>query len=180
MKVRWEDIPPEGREISLDQLSPLDLAVPDGEAWAGLRLVSAVEGELSLKRTGNGIEVMGTIRAAVVLPCARCLKEFTLPIASEFEESFLLLKYAPAEEDTELADDDMDVSFLPEEGIDLQDIVAEQIWLNIPIKPLCDEQCKGLCTVCGEELNRGDCGCERRSQDSRFAVLKTVRANLPQ
>jgi uncharacterized protein len=163
----------------LDQLSPLSLAAPDGEMVEGPRSVSAIEGTLLLQRTREGVEVKGTIRATVVLPCARCLKEFTLPIASEFEESFLLPKYAPAEEDTELADDDMDVSFLSEEGIDLEDIVAEQIWLSIPIKPLCDEQCKGLCSVCGEDLNRGDCGCDRQYQDPRFAVLKTVRANFP-
>ena len=179
MKVRWEDIPPEGREISLDQLSPLGLAVPAGEAGEELRSAPVIEGSLSLQRTRRGIEVKGTIRAEVILPCARCLKEFTLPIASEFEESFLLLKYAPAEEDTELADDDMDVSFLPEEGIDLEDICAEQMWLNIPMKPLCDEQCKGLCTVCGGELNRGECGCDRQYRDHRFAALKTLRPNVP-
>jgi uncharacterized protein len=179
MKVRWEDIPPEGRKISLDQLSPLSLVPPEGEVVEGPRLASAIEGTLFLQRTRKGIEVKGDIRAAVVLACARCVQEFTLPIASEFEESFLLLKYAPAEEDTELADDDMDVSFLPEEGIDLRDIVAEQIWLSMPIKPLCDEQCKGLCTVCGGELNRGECGCDRQYQDPRFAALKTLRLNVP-
>ncbi|OGP93843.1 MAG: hypothetical protein A2Z19_00735 [Deltaproteobacteria bacterium RBG_16_54_18] len=145
----------------------------------GPRSASAIEGTLLLQRTRKGIEVKGTIRTAVVLPCARCLKEFTLPIASECEESFLLPKYAPAEEDTELANDDMDVSFLSEEGIDLEDIVAEQIWLSIPIKPLCDEQCKGLCSVCGGELNRGECGCDRQYTDHRFAALKTLRLNVP-
>jgi uncharacterized protein len=179
MKVRWEDIPPEGRTISVDKLSPVSLAAPDGEAVEGLRLASAVDGDLSLKRTGKGIEVTGTIRAKVVLPCARCLKECTLPIESEFEESFLLPRYAPTEEDTELADDDMGISFLPEEGIDLKDIVAEQIWLNIPIKPLCDEQCKGLCSSCGTDLNRGDCACQREYRDDRFAALKTLRFNAP-
>jgi uncharacterized protein len=179
MKVRWEDIPPEGRTISLDKLSPVSLAPPDEEAVEGPRLASTVEGDLSLGRTGKGIELTGAIRTAVVLPCARCLQEFTLPIESEFEESFLLPRYAPDEEDTELADDDMDISFLPEEGIDLMDIVAEQIWLNIPIKPLCDEQCRGLCSVCGADLNRGDCGCKRQYTDERFAALKTLRLNVP-
>ena len=162
----------------MDKLSPVSLATLDGEASEGPRLASTVEGDLSLGRTGKGIEVTGAIRTAVVLPCARCLKEFTLPVELAFEESFLLPRYAPAEEDTELADDDMDVSFLPEEGIDLKDIVAEQIWLNIPIKPLCDEGCKGLCSVCGADLNRGDCGCERRYKDDRFAALKTLRLNV--
>jgi uncharacterized protein len=180
MKVRWEDIPPEGREISLNQLSRLSLEALHGDEGQAPRLAAAVEGTLSLQRTRKGIEVQGSIRTAVSLACARCLQEFPLPMVSEFEESFLLLKYAPAEEDTELLDDDMGVSFLPEEGVDLKDIVEEQIWLNIPIKPLCNEQCKGLCAVCGGDLNRAECGCDRQYHDPRFAVLKTLRANLPQ
>jgi uncharacterized protein len=178
MKVRWEDIPPEGREISLDQLSRLSLEALHGDEGQEPRLASAVEGVLSLQRTRKGIEVTGSIRTAVSLPCARCLQEFTLPIESEFEESFLLLKYAPAEEDMELLDDDMGVSFLPEEVVDLKDIVKEQIWLSIPIKPLCDEQCKGLCSVCGGKLNRGECGCDRQYKDPRFEALKTLRLNV--
>jgi uncharacterized protein len=178
MKVRWEDIPPEGREISLNQLSRLSLETLHGDEGQEPRLASAVEGTLSLQRTRKGVEVTGSILTAVSLSCARCLREFTLPLESEFKESFLLLKYAPAEEDTELLDDDMGVSFLPEEGIDLKDIVEEQIWLNIPIKPLCDEQCKGLCSVCGGELNCGECGCDRQYKDPRFEALKTLRLNV--
>jgi uncharacterized protein len=180
MKVRWEDIPPEGRKISLEQLSPFGLQGPQDEEEQEVRLASPPEGELFLQRTSQGIEVRGTIKAAVALPCARCLKECIVPIVAEFKEYFLLQKYAPDEQDMELVQDDLDISFLPEEGIELRDIVEEQIWLNIPMKPLCHDSCKGLCTVCGADLNSGECGCDRRDIDPRFAVLKSFKPNLTQ
>ncbi|HEX9949622.1 MAG TPA: DUF177 domain-containing protein, partial [Thermodesulfobacteriota bacterium] len=149
-----------------------------GGADQEVRLASAPEGHLFLQRTSQGIEVRGDIRAAIALPCARCLKECIVPIVSEFKEYFILQRYAPAEQDKELVHDDLDISFLPEEGIELRDIVEEQIWLNIPMKPLCHDGCKGLCTVCGADLNSGECGCDRHVGDPRFAVLKSLKSNL--
>jgi DUF177 domain-containing protein len=180
MKVRWEDIPPEGRKISVDQLSPFGLQGPQGKEEQEVRLATAPEGHLFLQRTSQGIEVMGSIRATVALPCARCLKECIVPIVSEFKEYFILQRYAPDEQDKELVHDDLDISFLPEEGIELRDIVEEQIWLDIPMKPLCHDSCKGLCTICGADLNSGECGCDRHDIDPRFTALKGFKPNLTQ
>jgi uncharacterized protein len=180
MKVRWEEIPPEGRKISVEQLSPFGLQGPHGEAVQEVRLASQPQGHLSLRRTSQGIEVTGSIRAEITLPCARCLKECIVPIVSEFKEYLILPKYAPSEQDKELVEDDLDVSFLPEEGIELRDLVEEQIWLNIPMKPLCNDACKGLCTICGADLNSGECGCDRSVSDPRFAVLKSLKSKLTQ
>jgi uncharacterized protein len=179
MKVRWEDIPPEGREIAVDELFPLCLEGPYGEAEQEAEAVSETKGKLFFQRTPKGIQVTGRIRTALSLHCARCLKEFILPIEMEFEECFIHMKDAPRDDDTELLQDDMDVSFLPEGGIEIKDIVEEQLWLNIPIKPLCHDGCKGLCSICGKDLNLGECGCDRRQSDPRFAVLHSFKQNLP-
>jgi len=178
MDVRCEDIPPEGREIALEDLHPFCLHGPHGEETQETRIVSPVKGMLMLHRTSKGIEVKGRIETAVAVPCARCLKEFVLPIVSEFEESLILMHYAPRDEDTELLQSEMDISLLPEGGIEPGDIVEEQIWLNIPLKPLCHNGCKGLCSLCGADLNQGECGCDRQQGDPRFAVLKDFRTNL--
>ncbi|MBW2038682.1 MAG: DUF177 domain-containing protein [Deltaproteobacteria bacterium] len=180
MKLRWEDIPPEGREVSLDELLPFCLQGPHGEEEKKTRLASAVKGNLFLRRTPKGIEAKGRIETAVCVHCARCLKEFVLPIVSEFEAFFLLIKYAPREEEKELAPEEMGVSFLPEGELEVRDIIEEQIWLNIPMKPLCHDGCKGLCSICGADLNLGECGCDRGYIDPRFAVLKGLIPNLPQ
>lgn len=174
MKVRWEDIPPEGRRISLGGLTPFDLHDPAG----GVTLASAPEGEIVLRRTPQGIEVQGAFKGGVVLSCARCLKDCTVAIAAEFKEYFLLPRYAPSDEDLELSPEDLDISFMDADEIDLIDIVEEQIWLNIPMKPLCAEGCRGLCSICGMDLNSGECGCERGELDPRFAVLQGYRSRL--
>jgi uncharacterized protein len=179
MKVRWDAIPPEGREIFMDQLFPYGLYGPDEQEEHGLSLASAVKGALLLRRTPQGIKATGRISTAVSLECSRCLQDFILPIVSEFEEFFILKHHVSCEEDKELLHDDLDVSFIPEEGIEIRDIVEEQIWLNIPMKPLCHEGCKGLCSVCGMDLNVGECGCDRQHTDPRFTVLKTLRSSLP-
>lgn len=179
MKVRWEDILPEGREIALDELPPLRLEGPYGEAEQEVALVSGTKGTLFFRHTPKGIEVTGRIRTALSLRCARCLKEFSLPIEWDFKECFLLIKDAPRDEDQELLQDDMDISFMPDEGIEVKDIVEEQVWLNIPMKPLCHDRCKGLCSICGADLNLGECGCNRWQSDPRFAVLHSFKQNLP-
>ncbi|RLB04720.1 MAG: hypothetical protein DRG50_08420, partial [Deltaproteobacteria bacterium] len=132
-----------------------------------------------LRRTRKGIEVKGRIETSVLINCARCLKEFVLPIVSEFEAFFLLMKYAPREEERELSPEELKISFLTGPELEVRDIIEEQIWLNIPMKPLCHQECKGLCSICGADLNLGECGCDRSYIDPRFAVLKGLRANLP-
>jgi uncharacterized protein len=180
MKVRWEDIPQEGKEIALDEPSPFCLRGRDGEEDEETRVVSETEGMLFFRSAPKGMEVAGRFRTAVTLRCARCLKEFILFIESEFEESFIFREHAPRNEDQELLEEDMDVSFLPEEGLEPRDIIEEQIWLNIPMKPLCREGCKGLCSMCGADLNLGECGCTRRQDDSRFVVLHALKQKLPE
>lgn len=179
MKVRWEDIPPEGREIAVDELPPLRLEEPYEEAVQEAELVSGTKGTLFFQHTPKGIEVTGRIKTALSLRCARCLKEFILPVELEFEECFVLMQDAPGDEDKELLQDDMGVSFMPEEGIEVKDIVEEQVWLNMPMKPLCHDGCKGLCSICGADLNLGECGCNRWQSDPRFAVLHSFKQNLP-
>ena len=72
------------------------------------------------------------------------------------------------------------MSFLPEEGLEIRDIVEEQIWLNIPMKPLCRDGCKGLCSVCVADGNAEECGCDSSHRDPRFAVLESLIPDFPQ
>ncbi|RLA85031.1 MAG: DUF177 domain-containing protein [Deltaproteobacteria bacterium] len=175
MRIRWEDIPPEGLKVGLDGVGELDLHGPKGSLEEDLRLVSSIEGEVELRRKGDGVKAKGWLKTAVFIKCARCLKEFELPISSRFEGLYLHIKYAPHQEEVELSREDMEVTFLLEEVIDLGQMIHEQIWIHIPMKPLCKEDCKGLCPLCGADLNEGECGCKREEIDPRFAVLKGLK-----
>jgi len=68
----------------------------------------------------------------------------------------------------------MDVDFYKEGLIDTEDIIRDQILLNIPMKPLCSEDCKGLCTICGTDLNYSECGCIVQEIDPRMAILQSL------
>ena len=74
--------------------------------------------------------------------------------------------------------DDLDIEFYTERQIPLQELATEQIQLTIPMKPLCDERCLGLCPQCGKNRNREDCQCETVIGDERWGALKDFREEL--
>jgi uncharacterized protein len=81
---------------------------------------------------------------------------------------------APGEADREVTEDDLDTAFYRDGVIDLRELVREQIYLLLPMKPLCKEACAGLCPVCGTNLNTGSCDCPREWEDPRLAPLKAL------
>jgi len=89
------------------------------------------------------------------------------------------LRYVPAIEndgvgEREIAEDDLTTAFYREGSLDVIDLVREQFQLALPMKPLCADGCRGLCAVCGANLNRTECGCAPKWEDPRLAVLKSI------
>lgn len=109
--------------------------------------------------------VNGTISGEVTVSCSRCLKEVRYPLALSFDESFI-----PQDSEIEL-EDDGDIHRVDEETVTLDPYIEEEILLNLPYVPLCDEACKGLCPECGKDRNETDCGCRTERIDPRLADL---------
>jgi uncharacterized protein len=114
------------------------------------------------------------------LECSRCLAAF--PFSQSPAVRLRLRPRAPAgepkgrpEEEVELSSDDLDVAFFDDGMLPLEDIVREQVLIGIPMKPLCREDCRGLCSSCGTELNSGACTCTEKPIDPRLEVLKNFR-----
>ncbi len=105
----------------------------------------------------------------------RCLKEFFYPLSSTFELTLHPLKGASFEEETELEVGEMELSFFEGGEIHLSEIACEQIFLEIPYQPLCRGECKGLCPVCGKDLNLSSCECVKEEFVSGFSVLKKLK-----
>jgi len=78
-------------------------------------------------------------------------------------------------DNVELRTDDLDFGFYEGEVVDLSPLIYEQIMLQIPMKILCSEACKGLCPQCGANLNVGNCDCRKDQGDERFAVLRNLK-----
>ncbi len=189
MVVKIEEILEEG--LVLDEAIPLELldaALTEGRD-TGFRALSPAQLEAKLQRVSGGVLLEGRFEASVVAPCKRCVIEVRLKLPVAFTlnlvpEELLEASAVEGEEDDEaneragsfdLADADQE----PFDGktIDLDPIVREQVLLALPISVVCHEDCKGLCTLCGQNLNERECGCERKVIDPRFAKLKEIKLN---
>jgi uncharacterized protein len=167
MKLHFSDIPEDGVRIDFH----------GGSArWDGLKDFSvdrAPEGRFFVRRRGRDVFIEGVVRATVILECSRCLEAF--PLALEASVSQIL---HPEEErrveakEIELARDDLEFAAYDGENIPLEGVAEEHLLLSLPMRPLCREECRGLCVGCGENLNLGTCRCPDGLGKSPFDSLK--------
>ena len=152
-------------DISPEKLKNSDFSFKDN-----LKFIVDVE------KKPKKIFVKGDITCKIILNCDRCLENFNYYIKDKFDYVLFLTKIEVDSKHKEfkLTKDDMEIDFLEENILPLKDIIFSQIYLNIPIKKLCKENCKGLCTVCGTNLNFSTCNCEAKFNDNPFAKLKEL------
>lgn len=124
--------------------------------------------------------VSGRFEVAGELVCDRCLEAFPFANDLEFAVRYLPRAATPEEgvEEEEVEDENLDLDFYDERTLLLDDILAEQIQLSVPMKTLCREDCRGLCPECGTNLNQGDCGCRASEPDNRWSELEALRRQL--
>ncbi|MHC1712073.1 MAG: DUF177 domain-containing protein [Solidesulfovibrio sp.] len=165
------DLPASGREFSFS----------DQTIWTGPiaefklphRLADADAGfsaTLSVTPQGRGMLVAGHIGGTVITPCDRCAEDTFLVVDSDFE----LYEELPIE-----GEQSLEPTLLRRRGkileLDAATLLWEQLLLALPVKPLCDEACPGLCPQCGKALREGPCGCAVEEGDTRLAVLKNLK-----
>lgn len=161
-----------GRQHVERTFQPADFEPQDPD----YRVVTPVFLSIDVERKGDAAyRVTGTVRGALELECGRCLEPFPLPVESAFE-----LRYVPQAEaagtdaEREITEDDLTTAFYAEGMLDVMDLMREQFQLALPMKPLCASSCRGLCPVCGGNLNRTECGCRPVWEDPRLAPLKSL------
>lgn len=122
-------------------------------------------GIAAFNRSQHGLLLLGSFKANARVTCGRCLEDFDLPLQTDFEEVYTYPGYPLSENET----------FIPENGfLDLEELIGDFLLLEIPINPICEEDCKGLCLVCGQNLNL--VSCEHRSIDSNKEVVERSTA----
>src|SRR5262249_22775647 len=119
----------------------------------------------------------GRVQATLELPCSRCLDPFRWPVDEPFELTYQPRPAAVAAQEREIADEDFSAAVYDDDQIDLEQLIRERFEMSLPMKPLCSDDCKGLCSVCGANLNRGTCSCKTDWEDPRFAALKQLKAD---
>ena len=137
------------------------------------RVAAPVELAMDVEKAGgDAFRVTGHVTAKLALECSRCLEDFELPIDSRFELRYVPAVDAATEPEREIAEDDLITAFYREGTLDVIEMLREQFQLALPMKPLHDEACRGLCPICGANLNRTECGCTPKWEDPRLAALK--------
>jgi uncharacterized protein len=119
-----------------------------------------------LEWVSDGLLATGTVEGAWEAPCRRCLKTARGEMRVEFQELF------------EATPRDGESYRLGHDSIDLQPLAREALTLDLPLAPLCTEDCRGLCPTCGTDLNLGDCDCPPAAADPRWAALDVLRLSV--
>jgi uncharacterized protein len=146
-------------------------------AFAGrdtdFRVVSPVDLRMTIHKDKDRFRLAGTLSTRLELPCSRCLEPYEWPVDVEFDLHYLPMS-ANTGEEREVEEDDLSAAFYRDEVIDLRELMEEQFYLALPMKPLHAPDCKGLCPNCGTNLNEKTCDCQVRWEDPRLAALKAL------
>jgi uncharacterized protein len=139
------------------------------------RVVAPVEIRSEIRKDGRKFRLVGRVKTTLETACSRCLEPFTFPIDAPFDLLFLPAADQPGHQEQELGQDDVGVSFYTDEQIDLGEVAREQCYLTLPMKPLCRQDCQGLCPVCGTNRNVGSCTCSSEWVDPRLEALRALK-----
>ena len=119
--------------------------------------------------------LVGNLETELELACSRCLEPYRFPLSAPFDLRYLPASSAVfAEGEHELDEDDLEISYYRDDQIDLNDLLREQFYLALPMKPLCREDCRGLCPECGIDRNEESCDWTLREPDPRWQALRDL------
>jgi uncharacterized protein len=173
LKINVGHIPEEG----------LNLQFHKNGDWFHNALPETEKNELSLQRVDvvcfvrklkETFFIEGSLETTAVANCSRCLDVATFPLKSTFRYT-LVPADVQLKEEQELSSEDLEYFFYEDDLIDLDAILFEQIMLQIPMKFLCSDTCKGICPHCGEDLNKTSCNCNTKVVNEKLAVLKKFK-----
>ncbi len=170
MEIKIQEIPEEGLLLSYDE---------EPEHWdlseRGFTIQGSVHVRIkAVKHNQEEVYIRGALSAEMIGECSRCLKRFTTHVESDFHVKYVPQSAVSTEGERELVQEDLDVLFYTGDAIDLRDEVESQLILATPMRPLCQEECRGLCPQCGQDLNLKQCACVQEIPDPRWAELKEV------
>ncbi len=119
------------------------------------------------------LEISGKTNMVLEIPCDRCLEPVQVPFELTFTKNVDL-----AQSDDEQIDELDEKNYVDGYNLDVDKLLYNEILVGWPMKILCSEDCKGICNVCGQNLNEGTCDCEDTSLDPRMSVIRDVFKNF--
>jgi DUF177 domain-containing protein len=144
---------------------------PDDE----YRVAAPVKVSLDVSRVGDdAFGVAGRVATSLGVVCSRCIEPFQVPVDTAFDLRYVPHEHNTGEGEQEVGEDDLATAYYREGMLDLIDLLREQFVLALPMKPLCEPACRGLCPLCGTNLNKTQCDCAPKWEDPRLGPLKSL------
>ena len=172
MFIKIQDL--ETRTLQFDQwYAPGELNFGD----SGVRALDRVHaiGEASLlPGTEDQFRLVGRIALPAGAECDRCLGQAVFPVDAHFDLFYQPASVAVGGEEIAIEEADTETGFYDGDGIELEDVLVEQVLLQLPMQKLCRQDCMGICPVCGSDRNAVACDCSARAGDDRWAALKNL------
>ena len=161
-------------EHSFDaEIQPAEIDLDDESA----RLEKPVKIAGRLRKGIAQTDVEGRIGAELEMECTRCLSPSAASLDVPFKVAYVTEENYTSAEEAELRGEELGVAIFDGERIDLAELAREQILLNLPVRFLCREDCRGLCPKCGADRNTVNCNCEEGETDPRWSALKELKRN---
>jgi len=176
--IRIDDIKDGGLSLDFEELPEafpgLMEIVADGDGV----FLAPLKTSLRAVHVRDMVEVEGQVETVIRLSCSRCLESYDTSLVAPFALTYtreLPEVEAESDEEVEISAEEMGLILFEGEEIDLREALQEQVLMALPFRPLCREECKGLCPQCGANLNDGDCGCGQPDFNIKFAALKNFK-----
>lgn len=177
MKLKVLDIPEEGLDFDFTaQETPWLQTLIQNIFPKEYKKGQKAEIVLNILKTCNNVSLVGDATIGLKPTCDRCLEPFEKKMHVPLQMNLVPYKGMNFEnsQDKTTVDEDENFSFYKGEEVNLSEIIREMLLLEIPIRTLCKENCKGLCPQCGQNLNLKKCSCNPQQSPSQFEVLKKL------
>ena len=178
MKIPVEQITPSPKEIKFSEKIEELNSFFAKEKYRDFQFPSVLDGRLVYYRSGQELFFHGSFGGNFVGCCSRCLINYLFDVEKSFD---LVLVPDPARSERkveELKREELGLSYYSSDVIELAPLLKEQVLLALPTRPLCHEDCRGLCSGCGVNLNTEECACNpAKPSDSRMAIFRTLKIN---
>lgn len=160
-KIRFDEVFPPGNvdfpDLGVRQVGPL-------RAWGEAELLDALG--------AREIRLRGKMEGEVEICCARCLEPTRLPISASLDLFYRPMTTLAAGAEVAISTDETEVGFYESGGLELAEIVREQVMIQLPMRAICVEDCRGICPLCGKNRNREACRCQETLSDTRWEALR--------
>jgi uncharacterized protein len=162
------------RKVRFDEtFQPGDIDFSGAEVKQSSPLHATGEGELVANTEGE-VRIKGRLDVVIESECDRCLGRARFPLETAFDLFYKPTTAVAGEEEVAIDEGEAEIGFYEGKGLQLEDVLREQILLMLPMQRICSEDCLGICPVCGKDRNEIRCDCRVAPADDRWSALRNI------